>query len=169
MSRTPTPFSFSTGPDGARRQARRARQRHPDCLAFPRAGAQPGRERPAVCVPELALKHRVRKRRRDHRRRCGPRCLVKNGGGIDTARRHISVRREVPSSPISSRRTRICPCWRRAFGGICLTARVRQMASTCRACRRDYKATRRAHAVIVARPAGPEIRFGAALPTRIFV
>jgi len=33
MSRTPTPFSFSTGPGGARRQARRAQRHHPDLPA----------------------------------------------------------------------------------------------------------------------------------------
>src|ERR1700675_4799088 len=50
-------------------QARRARQHHADLPAFPRPGAEPGRERLAVSAPELALKHRLRKLRRDHRRR----------------------------------------------------------------------------------------------------
>src|SRR3984957_14900635 len=50
-------------------QARPARQHHADLPAFPRAGAEPGRERLAVPPPELALKHRLRKLRRDRRRR----------------------------------------------------------------------------------------------------
>src|ERR1700693_1666489 len=50
-------------------QARRARQHHADLPAFPRPGAEPGRERLAVSSPELALKHRLRKLRRDRRRR----------------------------------------------------------------------------------------------------
>src|SRR5580704_1931669 len=50
-------------------QARRARQHHADLPAFPRPGAEPGRERLAVSAPELALKHRLRKLRRDRRRR----------------------------------------------------------------------------------------------------
>src|ERR1700729_2218714 len=50
-------------------QARRARQHHADLPAFPRPGAEPGRERLAVPPPELALKHRLRKLRRDRRRR----------------------------------------------------------------------------------------------------
>src|SRR5580704_431337 len=50
-------------------QARRARQHHADLPAFPRPGAEPGRERLAVSPPELALKHRLRKLRRDRRRR----------------------------------------------------------------------------------------------------
>src|SRR6202050_2268312 len=50
-------------------QARRARQHHADLSAFPRPGAEPGRERLAVCSPQLALKHRLRKLRRDRRRR----------------------------------------------------------------------------------------------------
>src|ERR1700727_1936051 len=49
-------------------QARRARQHHADLPAFPRPGAEPGRERLAVPPPELALKHRLRKLRRDRRR-----------------------------------------------------------------------------------------------------
>src|ERR1700693_4676170 len=50
-------------------QARRARQHHADLPAFPRPGAEPGRERLAVSAPELALKHRLRKLPRDRRRR----------------------------------------------------------------------------------------------------
>src|SRR5580692_388861 len=50
-------------------QTRRARQHHADLPAFPRPGAEPGRERLAVPPPELALKHRLRKLRRDRRRR----------------------------------------------------------------------------------------------------
>src|ERR1700679_3791859 len=50
-------------------QARHARQYHADLPAFPRPGAEPGRERLAVPPPELALKHRLRKLRRDRRRR----------------------------------------------------------------------------------------------------
>ena len=42
---------------------------HADLPAFARAGAEPGRERLAVSPPELALKHRLRKLRRHHRRR----------------------------------------------------------------------------------------------------
>src|SRR5580700_5420153 len=50
-------------------QTRRARQHHADLPTFPRPGAEPGRERLAVPPPELALKHRLRKLRRDRRRR----------------------------------------------------------------------------------------------------
>ena len=50
------------------KQARRAQKHHANLPAFPRPGAQLGRERLAVSAPELALKHRVRKSRR-HRRR----------------------------------------------------------------------------------------------------
>src|SRR6202789_415301 len=50
-------------------QARHARQYHADLPAFPRPGAEPGRECLAVPPPELALKHRLRKLRRDRRRR----------------------------------------------------------------------------------------------------
>jgi hypothetical protein len=42
---------------------------HADLPAFPRPGAEPGRERLAVSPPELALKHRLRRLRRDRRRR----------------------------------------------------------------------------------------------------
>ena len=67
----PTLFSSSTGagwhttgkldvPDNITRA---------DLPAFPRPGAEPGRERLAVPPPELALKHRLRKLRRDRRRR----------------------------------------------------------------------------------------------------
>src|SRR6202167_948813 len=50
-------------------EARHARPHHADLPAFPRPGAEPGRERLAVPPPELALKHRLRKLRRDRRRR----------------------------------------------------------------------------------------------------
>ena len=50
-------------------QARRALQHHADLPAFPRSGAEPGREYLAVSAPELAPKHRLRKLRRDRRRR----------------------------------------------------------------------------------------------------
>ena len=56
-------------------QARRARQHHADLPAFPRPGVEPGRERLAVSPPKLALKHRLRKLRRD--RRCSMRRLAK--------------------------------------------------------------------------------------------
>jgi hypothetical protein len=49
-------------------QARHARH-HADLPAFPRLGTETGRERLAVSAPELALKHRLRKLRRDRRRR----------------------------------------------------------------------------------------------------
>src|ERR1700675_4688382 len=52
-------------------QARRARQHHADLPAFPRPGAEPGRERLAVSAPELARKHRLRKLRHYRRRRMG--------------------------------------------------------------------------------------------------
>ena len=45
------------------------RQHHADLPAFPRPGAEPGRERLTVSPPELALKYRLRKLRRDRRRR----------------------------------------------------------------------------------------------------
>ena len=51
------------------RQARRAQKHHADLPAFPRPGAEPGRERLAISPPELALKHRLRKLRRHRRRR----------------------------------------------------------------------------------------------------
>src|ERR1700723_2738695 len=50
-------------------QARPAQQHHADLPAFPRPGAEPGRERLAVPPPELALKHPLRKLPRDRRRR----------------------------------------------------------------------------------------------------
>src|SRR5580658_6764270 len=63
------PFSSSTGPDGTRRASSTCptTSRRSSCLPAP--GAEPGRERLAVPPPELALKHRLRKLRRDRRRR----------------------------------------------------------------------------------------------------
>jgi hypothetical protein len=63
-------FCSSTGPDGTRRASSMClTTHHADLPAFPRPGAEPGRERLAVSPPELALKHRLRKLRRDRRRR----------------------------------------------------------------------------------------------------
>src|SRR5271167_928418 len=50
-------------------QARRAQKHHADLPAFPRPGAEPGRERLAVSPSQLDLKHRLRKLRRHCRRR----------------------------------------------------------------------------------------------------
>ena len=51
------------------KQARRARKHHADLPAFACTGAEPGRKRLAGSPPELALKHRLRKLPRHHRRR----------------------------------------------------------------------------------------------------
>ena len=64
--------SVKSAEKGGLRLIRRATmqaKRSPDLLAFPRPGAEPGREHLAVSPPELALKHRLRKLRRNHRRR----------------------------------------------------------------------------------------------------
>ena len=71
-------------------QARRARQHHADLPAFPRPGAEPGRERLAVSPPKLALKHRLRKPRRD--RRCSMRRLAKTHRSTRNHRVHRNAR-----------------------------------------------------------------------------
>src|SRR5271154_598556 len=55
-------------------QARHARKHHADLPAFPRPGAEPGRERLAVSPSELDLKHRLRTLRRHYR--CCPRRMA---------------------------------------------------------------------------------------------
>jgi len=54
---------------GYDRKARYAEEHHADPVAVAGAGVEPSRKRLAVFAPELALKPRVRKLRRHHRRR----------------------------------------------------------------------------------------------------
>ncbi len=63
------PFCCSTAPAGHHRQTESAQEHHANLPAAPRAGAEPRRERLAVSAPELALKSRLRRLRRHHRRR----------------------------------------------------------------------------------------------------
>src|ERR1700678_4429905 len=67
--RAPTPCCFSTEPDGTSRASSTCPTTSPRSSCRLVRRVEPGRERLAVSAPELALKHRVRKLRRDRRRR----------------------------------------------------------------------------------------------------
>src|ERR1700678_936654 len=67
--RAPTPCCFSTEPDGTSRASSTCPTTSPRSSCRLVRRVEPGRERLAVSAPQLALKHRVRKLRRDRRRR----------------------------------------------------------------------------------------------------
>src|SRR5277367_6715793 len=74
-------------------QARHARKHHADLPAFPRPGAEPGRERLAVSPSELDLKHGLRTLRRHYR------CYLRRMAETDRQARNHHIHRNARLGP----------------------------------------------------------------------